>query len=96
MNLSVSSKSPCLLQAQQNPCITTVSRVSFLTGGGSPRIRYHRADGSVRDTPSEESPIHPGTWSVHGMKPEPMHAIEVVAVPKKQLDNSTWASPPSG
>jgi hypothetical protein len=52
------------------------------TGGGSPHIRYHRADGSVRDTPSEESPIHPGTWSVHWMKPEPMHAIEVVAMRK--------------
>jgi hypothetical protein len=52
------------------------------TGGGSPHVRYHRADGTVRDSPSEESPTHPGTWSVHWMKPEPMHAIEVVAMPK--------------
>jgi hypothetical protein len=55
------------------------------TGGGSPHIRYHRADGSVRDTPSGESPIHPGAWNVHWMKPEPMHAIEVVEKPKSAL-----------
>lgn len=48
------------------------------TGGGTPHIRYHRPDGSVRDSPSTEEPTHPGTWSVHWMKPEPMHAIEVV------------------
>jgi hypothetical protein len=52
------------------------------TGGGSPHVRYHRADGTVRDSPGEESPIHPGTWSVQWMKPEPMHAIEVVAMSK--------------
>ena len=52
------------------------------TGGGSPHIRYHRPDGSVRDSPSTEEPIHPGTWSVQWMKPEPMHAIEVVGKPK--------------
>jgi hypothetical protein len=49
------------------------------TGGGSPHIRYHRPDGSVRDIPSTEEPMHPGRWSVHWMKPEPMHSIEVVA-----------------
>src|SRR5579863_7783469 len=52
------------------------------TGGGTPYIRYHRPDGSVRDSPSTEEPTHPGTWSVHWMKPEPMHAIEVVGNPK--------------
>jgi hypothetical protein len=52
------------------------------TGGGTPHIRYHRPDGSVRDSPSTEAPTHPGTWSVHWMKPEPMHAIEVVGKPK--------------
>ena len=52
------------------------------TGGGRPHIRYHRPDGSVRDSPSTEAPTHPGTWSVHWMKPEPMHAIEVVGNPK--------------
>jgi hypothetical protein len=52
------------------------------TGGGGPHIRYHRADGSVRDSPSTEGPVHPGIWSVQWMKPEPMHAIEVVEKPK--------------
>jgi hypothetical protein len=49
------------------------------TGGGTP---HHRPDGSVRDSPSTEEPTHPGTWSAHWMKPEPMHAIEVVGNPK--------------
>jgi hypothetical protein len=48
------------------------------TGGKSPHIRYHRPDGSVRDSPSENVPTHSGRWVVHWMKPEPMHAIEVV------------------
>jgi len=48
------------------------------TGGGTPHIRYHRPDGSVRDIPSTEVPTHSGAWSVQWMKPEPMHAIEVV------------------
>ena len=52
------------------------------TGGGRPHIRYHRPDGSVRDSPGTEEPTHPGTWSVHWMKPEPMHAIEAVGNPK--------------
>ena len=51
-------------------------------GGGTPHIRYHRPDGSVRDSPSTEEPTHPGTWSVQWMKPEPMHAIEVVGKPR--------------
>ncbi len=53
------------------------------TGGGTPHIRYHRPDGSVRDSPSTEQPVHPGAWSVQWMNPEPMHAIEVVALPKR-------------
>jgi hypothetical protein len=52
------------------------------TGGASPHIRYHRPDGSVRDNPSVKEPVHPGTWSVQWMKPEPMHAIEVVENPE--------------
>jgi hypothetical protein len=52
------------------------------TGGGTPHIRYHRPDGSVRDNPGADQPIRPGAWSVHWMNPEPMHAIEVVALPK--------------
>jgi hypothetical protein len=55
------------------------------TGGGSPHIRYHRPDGSVRDIPAADAPSHPGTWSVHWMKPEPMHAIEVVDQPKSAI-----------
>jgi hypothetical protein len=52
------------------------------TGGGSLHIRYHRPDGSVRESPMTEEPVHPGAWSVRWMKPEPMHAIEVVEKPK--------------
>ena len=51
-------------------------------GGGTPHIRYHQPDGSVRDIPSRDEPIHAGAWSVHWMNPEPMHAIEVVDKPK--------------
>ena len=50
-------------------------------GGASPHVRYHRGDGTVVDQPSEPSPKHPGHWSVHWMKPEPMHAIETVELP---------------
>jgi hypothetical protein len=52
------------------------------TGGGTPHIRYHRADGTVRDHPGTNAPLHAGTWRVQWMKPEPMHAIEVVDKPK--------------
>ncbi len=48
------------------------------TGGRSPHVRYHRPDGSVHDSPSEESSGHPGRWRVQWMKPEPLHAIETV------------------
>ena len=48
------------------------------TGGKSPHIRYHQPGNIVRDAPSTDSPVHPGRWSVHWMKPEPMHAIETV------------------
>jgi hypothetical protein len=48
------------------------------TGGESPHIRYHQPGNVVRDVPSVEGPLHPGHWSVHWMKPEPMHAIETV------------------
>lgn len=51
------------------------------TGGPTPHVRYHRPDGSVRDNPSHDEPTHPGHWSVQWMKPEPMHAIEVVGTP---------------
>jgi hypothetical protein len=48
------------------------------TGGKSPHIRYHQPGNIVRDVPSQNSAVHPGHWSVHWMKPEPMHAIETV------------------
>jgi hypothetical protein len=56
------------------------------TGGGTPHIRYHRADGSVRDQPSITEPGHAGVWSVQWMKPEPMHAIEVVRKTQERGD----------
>lgn len=49
------------------------------TGGGSPHIRYRRGDGTVRDIPAKEAPVHAGVWRVGWMKPEPMHSIEVVS-----------------
>jgi hypothetical protein len=55
-------------------------------GGGTPHIRYHRADGTVRDVPAHEEPLHAGVWSVGWMKPEPMHAIEVVSKPATAVD----------
>lgn len=55
--------------------------LSWNTGGRSPHIRYHRRDGTVRDSPSTETAAHPGSWNVRWMQPEPMHAIEVVERP---------------
>lgn len=52
--------------------------LSWDTGGKTPHIRYHRPDGSVRDSPSVSEPVVAGHWSVRWMKPEPMHAIEAV------------------
>lgn len=56
--------------------------LSWDTGGKSPHIRYRRPDGSVDDQPSKAVPSHPGRWRVGWMKPEPMHAIEVVENPE--------------
>jgi hypothetical protein len=56
--------------------------LSWDTGGKTPHIRYHRADGSVTDQPSKVLPAHPGAWNVGWMKPEPMHSIEVVGNPE--------------
>ncbi len=52
--------------------------LGYDTGGTTPHIRYHRADGKVIDQPSRTEPVHQGVWSGNWMKPEPMHAIEVV------------------
>jgi hypothetical protein len=67
--------------------------ISWNTGGGTPHIRYHRGNGEVRDSPSVEEPAHPGAWSAHWMKPEPMHAIEVVDLPKADLPKSAATAP---
>jgi hypothetical protein len=48
------------------------------TGGKSPHIRYHQPGGAVQEQPSTNEPTHAGHWSIHWMKPEPMHAIETV------------------
>lgn len=48
------------------------------TGGKSPHIRYHQPGNVIRDIPSADHPVTTGHWSVHWMKPEPMHAIETV------------------
>jgi hypothetical protein len=55
--------------------------LSWDTGGGIPHVRYHTPDGRVRDTPSDDAPHHAGKWDIQWMKPEPMHAIEVVDQP---------------
>ena len=57
--------------------------LSWDTGGKTPHIRYHRPDGSVRDQPSKDIPVHAGKWEVGWMNPEPMHQIEVVENPRE-------------
>lgn len=52
------------------------------TGGCTPQVRYHRGDGTVLDQPSHCESPHPGVWRVQWMKPEPMHAIEVIENPQ--------------
>jgi hypothetical protein len=59
--------------------------LSWDTGGATPHIRYHRPDGSVRDIPSKEYPVHAGRWDVRWMIPESMHEIEVVDKPKSDM-----------
>jgi hypothetical protein len=59
-------------------------------GGGTPHIRYHRADGTVNDQPAREEPIHPGVWHIGWMKPEPMHSIAVIS----NASNAAPAGPP--
>ena len=65
--------------------------LSWDTGGKTPQVRYHAGDGSIRDEPSREEPIHPGIWRVQWMKPEPMHSIEVVENPR---NGSSSQNPP--
>lgn len=53
------------------------------TGGKTPHVHYLRPDDSVRDEPSVDRPPHPGKWSIQWMKPEPMHAIQVIDRPER-------------
>ena len=55
--------------------------LSWDTGGKTPHIHYRRQDGSVRDIPSTNEATHPGAWTVEWMKPEPMHAVEILEAP---------------
>lgn len=48
------------------------------TGGKSPDIRYHQPGGVMHEQAASDEPAHPGRWSIHWMKPEPLHAIETV------------------
>jgi hypothetical protein len=57
--------------------------LSWDTGGPTPHVRYRRGDGSVRDTPSHDEPVHAGRWAVQWMNPEPMHEVEIVERPGK-------------
>jgi len=57
--------------------------LSWDTGGKTPHVRYLRPDGSAQDQPSISKPVHPGKWSIDWMKPEPMHAIQVVERPER-------------
>jgi len=57
--------------------------LSWDTGGKTPHVRYHRPDGNVQDQPSVDEPVHAGRWGIGWMKPEPMHAIQVVDAPKR-------------
>ena len=56
--------------------------LSWDTGGRTPHVRYLRPGAAARDQPSEDEPTHPGKWSIDWMKPEPMHAIQVVDNPE--------------
>lgn len=60
--------------------------LSWDTGGRSPPVPYHSADGIVKDIPSVEVPIHSSTWAVDWMKPEPMHYVEILDAPVANPD----------
>jgi len=60
--------------------------IDWDTGSKSPHIRYHQPGGLVRDSPGSEEPMHAGHWSVHWMKPEPMHAIESIENNRRPSD----------
>lgn len=55
------------------------------TGGRSAHLRYYKADGTVRDIPSKDTPVTEGKWVVKWMEPEPMHSIEDAETPESAL-----------
>jgi len=61
--------------------------LSWDTGGKSPHVHYRRPYGSVRDIPSTTEAIHPDVWTVEWMKPEPMHAVEILEAPTPERDS---------
>lgn len=63
--------------------------LSWDKGGMTPHVRYLRPDGSVRDEPSVNAPVHRGKWAIGWMKPEPMHAIQVVDRPENSPADPT-------
>jgi hypothetical protein len=82
LEVSVSSNTTVPMHHHRWPSLL----VSWDTGGKSPHVRYHRGDGAVKDIPSAEVPIHPGTWAVNWMKPEPMHSVEILEAPVTHPD----------
>ena len=62
--------------------------LSWDTGGKTSHVRNLRPDGSVRDEPSVNQPVNAGSWNIQWMKPEPMHAIQVVDRPETALAES--------
>jgi hypothetical protein len=63
--------------------------ISWDTGGGTAHIHYLGQNRPMRDIPSVERPAHEGSWSLHWMEPEPMHAIEVIASPKDAAEHAS-------
>jgi|SRR5579863_4430376 len=59
--------------------------INWDTGGGSAHIHYLRPGQPIRDIPSIKAPTHRGAWKIHWMEPEPMHSIELVALPKLEV-----------
>jgi hypothetical protein len=66
--------------------------VNWDTGGDSAHIHYLRPGQPMRDIPSVKAPSHRGNWDIHWMKPEPMHSIELVALPEDAAEHA--ADPP--
>jgi hypothetical protein len=50
--------------------------VGWDQGGRTGHFRYHGSDGTLRDIPSTDAPLHGGKWAFHWVGPEPMHSVE--------------------